>query len=108
MRARSDDLNPLLFLIGNKIDVTEGRKRRVVAEVDGRMFAKENSIEFLEVSAKDGTNMERIMESIGLFCEKYHIKDESERRIILSDERSDEGEMPRSCYGTPFAPFGGC
>lgn len=50
-----------LILLGNKFDLEDQRQ---VSKEEGEKFAKENNINFLEVSAKDGINIKESIYSI--------------------------------------------
>jgi Ras-related protein Rab-5C len=54
-RGSCDDSNPIL-IIGNKLDLGP-----VVETSAGACFAEANGCQFLEVSAKDGTNMDAVL-----------------------------------------------
>ena len=55
------DTFPFL-IIGNKIDLTDHRE---VPTVDGRHFADEGDMAFLETSAKDNINVADAFKSLG-------------------------------------------
>jgi GTPase SAR1 family protein len=55
----------LKIVIGNKIDL---KKERVVDENEGQGMGRQLGAEFLETSAKDGTNIEQIFERIALYA----------------------------------------
>ena len=54
--------NPIFWLVGNKCDLEEN-KRKVSTE-EAKNYAEEKNIKFIEVSAKDGTNIEIMFNSI--------------------------------------------
>ena len=44
----------LVYLIGNKVDLVEGRiKEREVSEEEAKIYAEENNFRFFELSVKD-------------------------------------------------------
>ena len=49
------------FLVGNKCDLNDHRK---VAKEKGNNFAQEHNMRFIEVSAKDGTNIEYLFKKM--------------------------------------------
>jgi small GTP-binding protein len=66
-----------LILIGNKSDLNNERK---VNEEDGKAFAKNNKIIFLEASAKIGTNVEEsFMKLSELIIENQNYIDNKEK-----------------------------
>ena len=62
-----------LLLVGNKCDL---EKERQVTEENAKQYATENNMEFMEVSAKDGTNIENMFNS--------------SLQKLLEDENKDE------------------
>ena len=50
------------MIVGNKIDLEE---ERTVAKQRGLDYAKDKKVAFYEVSAKDGTNIDLIFDTIG-------------------------------------------
>ena len=56
-----DSSPPMKMLIGNKKDLEKDRK---VKEIDGEKLAKEFGFSFFEVSAKDGTNINKSFEKL--------------------------------------------
>ncbi len=73
-RLRSWNQNCELFIIGNKLDL---EKQREVSEEEARAFAEENNAHFMEVSAKEGTNLPELLEAV-------------EKKIISMEEKKDE------------------
>ena len=58
--ASNATLNIVTILIGNKTDLDN----RVISEEEGRNFASENNLLFIETSAKTGNNVEEAFESV--------------------------------------------
>ena len=54
------DKKTKFLLVGNKCDL---EKERQVTEENAKQYATENNMEFMEVSAKDGTNIENMFNS---------------------------------------------
>ncbi len=50
------------ILVGNKSDL---EYKRIVGENEGKAFAKENNMLFIEASAKNNENVERIFSELG-------------------------------------------
>ncbi|KAJ3423343.1 ras-related protein rab11 [Anaeramoeba flamelloides] len=57
----SSDNNIIIMLVGNKIDMTDSR---TVPTDNGKKFAEENDLTFIETSAKDSTNVELAFSTI--------------------------------------------
>jgi Ras-related protein Rab-1A len=58
--------NPIFLLIGNKCDEAE----RNIKQQEAQEMAESYSMEYIETSAKDGTNVEKIFETITrMICE---------------------------------------
>jgi len=66
LRLREDDQMPMMFLIGNKCDVSS---KREVLEVDGKHFADSNGMQFMEASAKTGHNSLVLLEAIAAYAD---------------------------------------
>ncbi len=60
IKSNSQELSKMI-LVGNKCDKEEGRQ---VKKDEGKNFAKKNNIKFYEVSAKDGTNVDKAFDSL--------------------------------------------
>lgn len=69
LRLREDDKMPMMFLIGNKCDVSDFRSVRQVSEDDGKLFATNNNMEFIEASAKTGHNALQLLEQIAAYAD---------------------------------------
>ena len=69
LRLREDDQMPMMFLIGNKCDVTTPGSKREVLEVDGKHFADSNGMQFMEASAKTGHNSLVLLEAIAAYAD---------------------------------------
>ena len=81
----SDNKNIAVTLIGNKSDLQEERK---VTEEEGRKVAEMNNMAFIETSAKDGTNIINVFESmVKAICDKrvslvdYGLRDERTQKV---------------------------
>lgn len=55
--------NKTIILVGNKLDIEEDD--RIVTFEEGKKFAKENNIDFMEVSGNTGENVEKVFTTIG-------------------------------------------
>lgn len=81
----SDNKNIAVTLIGNKSDLQAERK---VTEEEGRKAAEMNNMAFIETSAKDGTNIITVFESmVKAICDKrvslgdYGLRDERTQKV---------------------------
>jgi len=80
------------MLIGNKSDF----KQKEVDKETAKKFAEENNMKYLEVSAKDGINIESMFEMMGIECVKILEKenkgenDKSNRSRIKNKEEKEE------------------
>ena len=52
--------DPIVFLVGNKIDLSE----RTVSYDEAKQFADENNLEYFETSAKEGTGVNEVFEKM--------------------------------------------
>ena len=59
---KKDENNPIFVLVGQKCDLNE----RIISEERGRELAYELEVEFFEISAKTGQNVEELFN-----CEFY-------------------------------------
>ena len=85
--------NIILFLVGNKYDLNEERK---IEEDRGRELASQYNMEFLEVSAKTGYNIDKIF---NIACQKIY----ENIKKGLYDENEEEGVKICKTY-SDFAP----
>lgn len=83
--------NYVKMLIGNKLD----SKTKEVDKETAKKFGEENDMKYLEVSAKDGINIESMFEMMGTACAKILEKenkgeaDKSESRIKKKKEKEE-------------------
>ena len=79
-------------MVGNKCDL---KAERVVSKEDGKKIADEFNMAFMEVSAKDGTNVSTAFESIGHMVvdslEKQERKNASNSKVNLGGKGHDGG-----------------
>ena len=87
--------NPRFLLVGNKCDLKEGRQ---VTKEEAEEYAKKYNMEFIEVSAKEGTNIEKMFNSIIQelledmekeeisYYNKYNNTNNSEQKDLLDDK----------------------
>ena len=80
----NNDNNPDVILVGNKSDMESKRK---ISTEDATEFAKEYDINYIEVSAKTGNNINNIFETIYKQLIEDIIKQEKNNNIELGKER---------------------
>ena len=68
IKSNSQELSQLI-LVGNKCDIIDERK---IKTDDGKAYAKKKNIKFFEVSAKEGTNVNQVFESLVKNILKYY------------------------------------
>ena len=60
IKSNSQELSRMI-LVGNKCDIEEGRQ---VKKEEGKEYAKKKELKFYEVSAKDGTNVNKAFDDL--------------------------------------------
>ena len=68
IKSNSQELSQMI-LVGNKCDIIDERK---IKTDDGKAYAKKKNIKFFEVSAKEGTNVNQVFESLVKNILKYY------------------------------------
>lgn len=73
VKAHATKDNVKFILVGNKIDDHVNRK---VNDTDGLFFAKNNDMDFIEISAKNGTNLDVVFQTLAkqLFFDQISAK----------------------------------
>ncbi len=66
--------NALYFIVGNKADMDNEDSKRQVTTKEAQEFAGEKNMQFFEVSAKTGTNIDKLFEAIAKACVKKNIQ----------------------------------
>ena len=61
---------PIIYLIGNKIDLIENGEKRIVSREEGEELAKKLGVKYFEVSCKWNLNIEEVMARIIMDCFK--------------------------------------
>ncbi|KAJ6233030.1 von willebrand factor a domain-containing protein 5a [Anaeramoeba flamelloides] len=103
----SSDNNIIIMLVGNKIDMTDSR---TVPTDNGKKFAEENDLTFIETSAKDSTNVElafstiltRIYEKVN--SQPKNNEDENEQKVkktvggTIFVTEPEEEETEKKCF----------
>lgn len=65
-----------VIVVGNKSDLAENEGGRAVKEEDGKVWAIAHDCEFLEVSAKNGMNLENILKILSSRLKNYELDDD--------------------------------
>lgn len=66
LKNKVDDNNLVIYLVGNKVDLTkDDEEKRVVDRDVAEKYAEENGLLFNEVSAKTGEGIQQIFQTIG-------------------------------------------
>ena len=93
--VRNINENAKFLLVGNKCDLED---KRQVSTDEAKKYAKDNEINFIEVSAKEGTNIEKMFNSIIQelledmekeeisYYNKYNNTNNSEQKDLLDDK----------------------
>ena len=72
----------LKFLVGNKIDLED---KRVIKKEEANKFAEEHNLPYIETSAKDGINIEELIDkSLDKYLIGINLKNED--KIIILEE----------------------
>ena len=81
--------NVIIFLAGNKIDVSEEEK--VVKTEDGKKIADEFNLPFYETSAKNGDNVNKIfedlVEKVDEIYSKLEVPNETKNKLYTGDQK---------------------
>ena len=82
------DENVIIFLLGNKIDLTEERK---ITKEKGEQLAKEFNVPFFEVSAKSGKNANEVFKTLyGKINESYDEFDRQRSTKIIKKQKNNK------------------
>ena len=66
LKNKVDDDNLVIYLVGNKVDLTiDDEEKRVVDKTVAEKYAEDNGLLFSEVSAKTGEGIQQIFQTIG-------------------------------------------
>jgi len=101
------EVMPIMFIVGNKTDLCNGpESRRMVPTETGRQFALERGCPFMEVSAKDDTNVDEVFQTAVEHMRNRavirEISARSEKGVILLDEEANITAQPEESIN------GGC
>jgi small GTP-binding protein len=92
-----------IFIIGNKLDLVTEKTRKVSTE-EAQKFADENKITFLEVSAKENTNINDLFNQVATKClenKTNNLEQEEEDTLsILSKPKSNKTKSVFDPYRT--------
>ena len=87
--------NVLIYLAGNKIDVSEDL--RVVKTEDGKKIADEFKLPFYETSAKSGTNVNKIFEELVVNIDEVYSKLETPKNEIKNNLYKGKSNRKKFC-----------
>ena len=79
----------IIFLIGNKIDLTEQRK---IAKEQGEELAEEFKIPFFEASAKSGENVDEVFKALYEKIIEAYGDLEKEKGTKLNKKKQNKGK----------------
>lgn len=82
---------PTLYLIGNKIDLTDNR---IISAQDGQDLATKLQAKFYEISAKTGDNVEKLFNDLAKECYEQMMLNtqiDSKERPVEKPEKSKKG-----------------
>ncbi len=102
--------NIQMILVGNKVDLTDGpdvteTSERQISTSDGKSFALENNMNFIECSAQKDENIEKLFSHITteLMEKKFpdiitrEIKEPAKKKILIQREVDNFMNKPNSC-----------
>ena len=79
--------NVLIFLVGNKLDLSD---KRVIDKKNIENFAEEQNLPYIETSAKEGINIEELFNnSINQYLNGIHFQN-AEKNIKLEQANTNE------------------
>lgn len=101
LRLREDEPMPMMYLLGNKLDLSG--KHRQVSVSEAESFAKEHDMGFLEVSAKTGDGAKEVFRQIAIHADNLLIQQagalQSERNTVdISNQTANRANS--SCWGS--------
>jgi len=104
VREESGNENTQLLLVGNKTDLAEDRE---VTTEEGIKFAREHSLNFLETSALNGSNVNKafqiVLQDIHKLSQKYakldeqRLKQPTKQTVKLVGDDSAKKRAPSGC-----------
>ena len=88
--------NTKYIIVGNKKDLEE--KREVKTE-EGANFAKENNVQFYETSAKDGTNVNEVLELLAkeIVADSEKLQTKNKRSSQVLKKKNTQAEKKSCC-----------
>ncbi|KRX03857.1 P-loop containing nucleoside triphosphate hydrolase [Pseudocohnilembus persalinus] len=87
----------LIFLVGNKNDMEEQRQ---VSYEQGQKFAQQQGIEFIEVSAKEGTNIQQLFKEIAVNLQNQNNQSNHNLQEIKIDQAQKSQPVQLSSQNT--------
>ena len=83
------DENAILFLIGNKIDLTD---KRIISKEKGTELAEEYKIPFFEASAKSGENVDEIFRALYKKISESYANIEKQKGSKIKKKQKNSGK----------------
>ena len=83
------DENAILFLIGNKIDLTD---KRIISKEKGTELAEEYKIPFFEASAKSGENVDEIFRALYKKISESYANIEKQKGSKINKKQKNSGK----------------
>ena len=87
------DEQPVRLIVGSKNDLEKDRK---VSFQAGKDFANQKGYEFVETSAKSGSNVTKLFNTLGLLCMKAY-PDPHQSNTQLSDSSQQNEQREKKC-----------
>jgi len=92
----------VIILVGNKVDSEESRE---VTSEEGKDWARENGMEYVETSAKTGQGVEEAFERT---AKKIHERLLQDREKMAAKRKKQQGSFPSLQLGAARKSAGGC
>ncbi len=83
------DENAILFLIGNKIDLSD---KRIISKEKGEELAEEYKIPFFEASAKSGENVDEIFKALYKKINESYANIEKQKGSKINKKQKNNGK----------------
>lgn len=103
LKNKVGDDNLVIFLVGNKVDLCEGdASKRIVETENAEEYAKDNGLNFKEVSAKNGQGIKQVFQIIGeKLYEMKKIELAKSNNKLNSREGNVDIQLPRPSTNDP-------
>lgn len=101
IKENANNNNLFIILVGNKSDLIQ----RKVNKKKGIKLAKEYGLEFLETSAKNNENVDKLFQIISEYAFRRADNDErvmSDKIVLLGEKLNKKKKNKRKCCSIPF------